>query len=283
MRSEGRRQPVVRQGSLRSTHHHSRTAPTADCSVHNEFWPSAHRPRCCCSPDDSYCRVVTPTHRTSPTLEVVDLRIVNRLEAGPTWTLTGVSFRVYPQEVVALTGPPNPGLSALLSCLAGIVEADGGTVRVGGEVLSRRSTVERSLIRTATIGTVGRIDELVDDLTVLQNAEQSQRIAGVADPVLVALLISELGLTECVDAVPDMLTRSETVRAAVLVALAKRPQLLLADDPTAEADTSTSMMIARLLRRTSSTGVAGVLVTRDPALLAIADREISVAVSRTGP
>ncbi|HQZ35163.1 MAG TPA: ATP-binding cassette domain-containing protein [Ilumatobacteraceae bacterium] len=226
---------------------------------------------------------MTPTHRTSPTLEVVDLRIVNRLEAGPTWTLTGVSFRVYPQEVVALTGPPNPGLSALLSCLAGIVEADGGTVRVGGEVLSRRSTVERSLIRTATIGTVGRIDELVDDLTVLQNAEQSQRIAGVADPVLVALLISELGLTECVDAVPDMLTRSETVRAAVLVALAKRPQLLLADDPTAEADTSTSMMIARLLRRTSSTGVAGVLVTRDPALLAIADREISVAVSRTGP
>lgn len=226
---------------------------------------------------------MTPTHRTAPALEVVDLRIVHRLEAGPTWTLTGVSFRVYPQEVVALTGSPNPGLSALVSCLAGIIEPDGGTVRVGGEVLSRRPTVERSLIRKTTIGTLGRIDELVDDLTVLQNADQSQRIAGVADPGLVALLISELGLTECADAVPNMLTRSETVRAAVLVALAKRPQLLLADNPTAEVDTSTSMMIARLLRRSSSTGFAGVLVTRDPALLAVADREISVAVTRSVP
>ena len=222
-------------------------------------------------------------HRLTPALEVVDLRINHQVEGGPTWTMTDVSFRIYPHEVVALSDPPSPALSALLSCLAGVVEPDHGIVRVGGETLSGRPIVERSLIRATTIGTLGRIDDLVDDLTVLQNAEQPQQIAGVAEPGLIALLISDLGLTECADAVPGMLTRSETVRAAMLVALARRPKLLLVDDPTAAVDASTSMMIAQLLQRTFAPGIATLLVTKGPALLAVADRAVSVAVSRSVP
>ncbi len=102
-------------------------------------------------------------HRLTPALEVVDLRIIHQIEGGPTWTLTGVSFRIYPHEVVALIGPPSPALSVLLSCLAGDIEPNDGIVRIDGESRSGRSMVERSMICATTVGTLGRVDDLVDD------------------------------------------------------------------------------------------------------------------------
>src|SRR5947208_10545306 len=111
-------------------------------------------------------------------VEATDLYRFYHAGDDETLALRGVSLQIDPGELVAVTGPSGSGKSTLLACLAGLDEPDGGTVRVGGERMSRRTEEERASIRARRIGLLFQQENLVGHLTVAQNVAVVSALAG---------------------------------------------------------------------------------------------------------
>lgn len=220
-----------------------------------------------------------PTHvsgRTTPILEAVDLYRFYHAGDEETLALRGVSFTLYPGEIVAVTGPSGSGKSTLLACLAGLDEPDGGTVRVAGQTMSRRPETERASLRAKSLGMLFQSGNLLDHLSVEQNLVLVQRLAGHVDRALIARLLDEVGLADRSSAKPSSLSGGETARAGLAVALANQPLLVLADEPTGELDGVTAGRIMDLLRSHADGGATVLVVTHNAEVAAGADREISL-------
>jgi putative ABC transport system ATP-binding protein len=221
----------------------------------------------------------TPTRlpdRTTPILEAVDLYRFYHAGDDETLALRGVSFRLYPGEIVAVTGPSGSGKSTLLACLAGLDEPDGGTVRVAGQTMSRRPEMERAALRAKTLGMLFQSGNLLDHLSVEQNLVIAQRLAGRVDRARIAGLLDEVGLSDRASAAPSSLSGGEAARAGLAVALANQPAVILADEPTGELDEVTAERIMVLLRRHAAAGAAVLIVTHNDDVAGGADREISL-------
>lgn len=220
---------------------------------------------------------------TDAILEAVDLYRFYHAGDDETLALRGVSLRLYPNEIVAVTGPSGSGKSTLLACLAGLDEPDGGSVRIAGEVMSRRPEAERAALRARKVGMLFQSGNLLDHLSVEQNVLLAQRLAGTVDSQRVGALIAEVGLADRARAAPNTLSGGETARAGLAVALANNPVVILADEPTGELDEVTSTRIMELLRRHSLAGAAVLIVTHNPTVAATADREISLLDGQVAP
>ncbi len=212
----------------------------------------------------------------TPVLEAIDLYRFYHAGDDETLALRGVSLRLYPREIVAVTGPSGSGKSTLLACLAGLDEPDGGTVKISGETMSRRPENERAALRTRTLGMLFQTGNLLDHLSVEQNIVLAQRLAGRVDPVRVSALLEEVGLTKRATASPASLSGGESARAGLAVALANDPAVILADEPTGELDEVTARRITELLRAHADAGAAVLIVTHSASVAAEADREISL-------
>jgi putative ABC transport system ATP-binding protein len=217
-----------------------------------------------------------PTEPTSAVLEAVDLYRFYHAGDEETLALRGLSIRLYPNEVVAVTGPSGSGKSTLLACLAGLDEPDGGSVRVAGEMMSRRPEAERAALRARTVGMLFQAGNLLDHLSVEQNVVLAQRLAGRVDRGRVTELLAEVGLAARADATPATLSGGEAARAGLAVALANDPSVILADEPTGELDEVTSTRIMELLRKHARAGAAVLIVTHNADIAGDADREISL-------
>jgi putative ABC transport system ATP-binding protein len=192
-----------------------------------------------------------------------------------TLALQGVSLAVESGEVVAVTGPSGSGKSTLLSCLAGLDEPDGGSVRIAGERLTRRPEAERARVRARRIGVLFQQSNLVGHLSVDQNVALTQRLArGNAPAGARAEILERCGITARAHARPRQLSGGELARAGLAVALANDPDVVLADEPTGELDSTTAERVLELLRRRASDGAAVVIVTHNPEVAAAAGREI---------
>ena len=217
---------------------------------------------------------------SAPVVEAVDLYRFFHAGDDETLALRGVSLRLHAGEVVAVTGPSGSGKSTLLACLAGLDEPDGGTVRVAGELMSRRPEAERSALRARHVGMLFQTGNLVDHLSVEENIELVQRLAGGVDRARVTALLAEVGLLERRAASQSALSGGEAARAGLAVALANQPSLVLADEPTGELDQASADRIMDLLRAHAAAGAAVLLVTHNPMVAALADREISLLDGR---
>ncbi len=217
---------------------------------------------------------------SAPVVEAVDLYRFFHAGDDETLALRGVSLRLHAGEVVAVTGPSGSGKSTLLACLAGLDEPDGGTVRVAGELMSRRPEAERSALRARHVGMLFQTGNLVDHLSVEENIELVQRLAGGVDRARVTALLAEVGLLERRAASQSTLSGGEAARAGLAVALANQPSLVLADEPTGELDQASADRIMDLLRAHAAAGAAVLLVTHNPMVAALADREISLLDGR---
>jgi putative ABC transport system ATP-binding protein len=192
-----------------------------------------------------------------------------------TLALQGVSLAVAAGEVVAVTGPSGSGKTTLLNCLAGLDEPDGGTVRIGGERLSRLPEEERTQMRGERIGILYQQFNLVGHLSVADNVAMVQRLGGgVTDAAWRERLLERCGIAHRSHARPGQLSGGELARAGLAVALANDPSVVLADEPTGELDEVTAARVLELLRESAEAGAAVVLVTHAPAVAAAADREI---------
>ncbi len=111
-----------------------------------------------------------------------------------TLALRGVSLQVRAGEVVAVTGPSGSGKSTLLACLAGLDDPDGGTVRIAGEIISRRPESVRASVRARHIGMLFQSGNLLEHLDLDANLALTQRLAGRSDPATRRHLLDQLGL-----------------------------------------------------------------------------------------
>jgi putative ABC transport system ATP-binding protein len=193
-----------------------------------------------------------------------------------TLALRGVSLTVAAGELVAVTGPSGSGKSTLLHCLAGLDEPDGGTVYLGAERLSRRPEPERAALRARHIGLLFQSDNLLGQLTVADNLRLAQRLGGRDDPEGRVALLDRLGLTHRARARAVELSGGEAQRAALAVALANEPAVVLADEPTGEVDATTGRRIVDLLRSQAAAGTATVVVTHSEAVADAADRRLAL-------
>jgi putative ABC transport system ATP-binding protein len=197
-----------------------------------------------------------------------------------TLALRGVSLTVADGEMVAVTGPSGSGKSTLLACLAGLDEPDGGQVLVNGVRLSHRPEAERAAMRARGIGVLFQSDNLIGHLSVRQNIDLAQRLAGRADHPYRDNLVARLGLAARLDARPGTLSGGEAARAGLAVALSADPAVLLADEPTGELDDATEASVLTLLRAQAEAGCAVVIASHSAAAATAADRVVTLQDGR---
>ncbi|MFE3628899.1 ABC transporter ATP-binding protein [Streptomyces goshikiensis] len=223
---------------------------------------------------------------TAPALDARELYRFYRAGEEETLALRGVSLTVAPGELVAVVGPSGSGKSTLLACLAGLDEPAGGSVRIAGERISHRPEAERAGIRARRIGILLQTENLIAHLDVARNIRLARTAAGRhgAPAQDIDVLLDQVGLLGRAHALPRELAGGELARAALAVALANDPDLLLADEPTGELDGSTEHRILELLRARGSEGRRGVLlVTHSTAVMGGADRVLTLRDGRLRP
>jgi putative ABC transport system ATP-binding protein len=212
-----------------------------------------------------------------PRLDARDLYRFFHAGDAEALALRGVSLTADRGDIVAVLGPSGSGKSTLLACLAGLDRPDGGNVWIDGVAISRRSEAERAAIRAGSIGVVFQTDNLIGHLTVDGNVGLAQRLAGQTNPSRRRDLLEALGLKARGRAYPAQLSGGESVRAALAVALANDPSVLVADEPTGELDSGTEGEVLELLRAQASGGAAIVIATHSDAVAAAADRVVHLA------
>lgn len=197
-----------------------------------------------------------------------------------TAALRGVSLSLDAGEFLALMGPSGSGKSTLLACLAGLDEPDGGHVEVMGSRLSRRPEAMRAGLRARHIGIMTQSGNLFEHLTVEDNMRLQMSLANKKDPGAIERLLEAMGLAQRRLARPSQLSGGEAARAGLAVALSADPQVLLADEPTAEVDTATEAEILKLLRQRCEAGGATLVATHSQALAATADSVLRILDGR---
>lgn len=194
--------------------------------------------------------------------------------------LQGVSLTVEAGEVVTVVGPSGSGKSTLLSCLAGIDEPDGGSVRVGDRRMSHRPETERARLRADSLGLLMQSRNLIQHLTVRQNIGLVQQIARRHRPESIMRLLDSLGIGARADALPRHLSGGELARAGLAAALANDPIVVLADEPTGELDGAAEREVLQALRRRADSGTAIVIASHSPAVADSSDRVIRLSDGR---
>ena len=217
---------------------------------------------------------------SDPVLEAIDLYRFYRAGDEETLALRGVSVWVERGELVAVTGPSGSGKSTLLACLAGLDDPSGGTVRLAGTRLSHRSETEKDRLRSGAVGVMTQSGNLVDHLTVRGNLRFAAALSGRRRRVDLAEIARLVGLEDRIDAWPSELSGGEAARAALGVALAGEPLVLLADEPTGELDSTSEHLVLGLLADSASRGVAIVIASHNPAVTSTADRVVSLSHGR---
>ncbi|MFJ5674187.1 ABC transporter ATP-binding protein [Streptomyces sp. NPDC093097] len=203
---------------------------------------------------------------------------------GPTPALDGVDFSIHPGEVVAVLGPSGSGKSTLLHCLAGIVRPDSGTVRYGPHTLTDLGDAQRSALRRTDFGFVFQFGQLVPELTCLENVALPLRLNGTKRKEAERQARDWLERLE-VEGVdrkrPGEISGGQGQRVAVARALAGRPRVLFADEPTGALDSLNGERVMGLLTDAArDTNAAVVLVTHEARVAAYSDRDIVVRDGR---
>jgi putative ABC transport system ATP-binding protein len=214
-------------------------------------------------------------------LSVRDLSKTYRSAGETVEVLRGVNLDVAAGERVALTGESGSGKSTLLHLIAGLDKADGGEIDLASEQVSDLSDAGRAALRRDRLGLVFQQFNLIPSLSVRDNLVFQSRIAGRHDANWHAELVERLGLGDLLGRYPEQLSGGQQQRVAIGRALAVKPLLLLADEPTGNLDEATADDVLALTRDlVARTGCGFLMVTHSTRLAATLDRQIHLSAGR---
>jgi putative ABC transport system ATP-binding protein len=195
--------------------------------------------------------------------------------------LRGVNLDIAAGERVALAGESGSGKSTLLHLIAGLDAADGGEIRLDDTDVTALSDADRAALRRDRIGLVFQQFNLIPSLSVADNLAFQSRIAGRHDAAWQAELVERLGLDKLLRRYPEQLSGGQQQRVAIGRALATRPLLLLADEPTGNLDEDTADNVLALTRDlVARTGCGFLMVTHSARLAAMLDRQVTLHAGR---
>jgi putative ABC transport system ATP-binding protein len=215
------------------------------------------------------------TRATSTVLKVVGLTKSYRSAGEEIAVLRGVNLDVAAGERVALTGESGSGKSTLLHLIAGLDAADRGDIRLDDAHVTGLNDAGRAALRRDRLGLVFQQFNLIPSLNVADNLAFQARIAGRHDARWHAELIERLGLGSLLKRYPEQLSGGQQQRVAIGRALATRPLLLLADEPTGNLDEATADGVLALTRDlVARTGCGFLMVTHSVRLAATLDRQV---------
>jgi ABC-type lipoprotein export system ATPase subunit len=205
-------------------------------------------------------------------MPVLELRELKKNYAGPGGKRRSViniaALELNNGEQAALEGGSGSGKTTLLNLIAGIISPDSGTIRVGGRELTALGESERDRARAAAIGYIFQTFNLLQGLTALENVLIAMSFAAGVDVKAATALLKRVGLEDKLDHYPAQLSAGQQQRVAVVRALANKPKLVLADEPTSSLDKKLSWDVVGLIRELCrENGAALLLASHDQAAL----------------
>ena len=203
--------------------------------------------------------------------------VIKRYQMGDV-TITaadGITFEMKKGEFAVIVGPSGAGKTTVLNILGGMDVCNEGSIFVDGENIGGYDAKRLTKYRREEVGFVFQFYNLVPNLTALENVELASQIK--SDTLSPKEVLENVGLADRLNNFPAALSGGEQQRVAIARALAKRPKLLLCDEPTGALDYNTGKTILALLQETcKTTGTTVVVITHNQAIAPMADRIIEI-------
>ncbi len=189
--------------------------------------------------------------------------------------LDGVDFEIEKGEFAVIVGPSGAGKTTVLNILGGMDFCDEGSVVIDAIDISKYNQKQLTKYRRYDIGFVFQFYNLMQNLTAKENVELASQIS--KDSIDASAMLTEVGLKDRINNFPSQLSGGEQQRVAIARALAKRPKLLLCDEPTGALDYNTGKTILKILQDTCRiNGMTVVVITHNQAITPMADKIITM-------
>jgi len=215
-----------------------------------------------------------------PLIRTKNLSKIYQADGVSTPALNGVDLELHESEFTAVAGPSGSGKSTLLHLLGGLDRPTGGEIYVEGQAMSALSKDQLAKLRLSQIGFVFQAYNLIPVLTVLENTAFVLELQGIVRSQRIERarkILSELGIAEYADQFPNRISGGQQQRVAVARAVVAEPSIVLADEPTANLDTATSLELIDLMRRLNAEkGATFFFATHDNRLLDRVNRLVTL-------
>ncbi|MBK5207242.1 MAG: ABC transporter ATP-binding protein [Polaromonas sp.] len=208
-----------------------------------------------------------------PIFEARGLTKVYQMGEVQVQALRGVDLDLYAGEFVVLLGPSGSGKSTLLNILGGLDAPTAGSVRYADHDLSLDDDASMTQYRRAHVGFVFQFYNLIPSLTARENVALVTEIA--ENPMTPEEALALVGLEQRMDHFPSQMSGGEQQRVAIARAVAKRPQVLLCDEPTGALDAQTGVLVLEVIAQVNrELGTTTVVITHNAVIAAMADRVV---------
>jgi putative ABC transport system ATP-binding protein len=204
---------------------------------------------------------------------------VYRMGEAEVHALRGVDLEVRAGEFIVLLGPSGSGKSTLLNILGGLDTPSAGRLSFLDQEMTRADEARLTRFRRENVGFVFQFYNLIPSLTARENVALVTDIS--ADPMPAAEALAWVGLAERLDHFPSQLSGGEQQRVAIARAIAKRPQVLLCDEPTGALDYDTGKLVLEVIARINAElGTTAMVITHNAAIAGMADRVLRLGNGR---
>jgi putative ABC transport system ATP-binding protein len=216
----------------------------------------------------------------APVLEAQSVTKTYEVESNVIKAVDDVSIQVCPGEFVALVGPSGSGKTTMLALLAGLLAPTDGSILIGGQDLTGMDESMRTRFRREKVGFTFQSNNLVPYLTVQENVELMLKLNGQfsrKSKKRATELLRQLGLGDRLKNLPSQLSGGQQQRVAIARALVHRPNIVLADEPTASLDTERAFQVVETFaNQIHAQKLAGIMVTHDLRMCRFVDKVIQM-------